>query len=334
MKVLQQATILCLLLVATFAEPPPSPLYGAPSNDLQAPTGGGDYSGTFGPIHVPSAHFEAPLPDISTLHDTYQPPAHRQRASYRQPQNTYGPPEDTYGPPPQISDTYGAPPQNTYISPKQTYAAPKQTYGPPPTTYLSPKPTKPVKTYVPPRVTTPRTVYIPPAPRTSYGPPAQQQQQRPNQLYGAPAVTGAVFPSTSYGPPSRDQPSSSYGAPGRDAGYNYGNGNGNGNGNDDYDNGADAKYEFEYAVKDDPALLDFGHKESRDGTRTEGRYYVLLPDGRKQIVTYYADETGYHPTITYEETGLGANGNGAGGYNYPGRGNGGNGNGGYSYNGY
>lgn len=84
-------------------------------------------------------------------------------------------------------------------------------------------------------------------------------------------------------------------------------------------------------VKDDPSGNDFGHRESRDGSRTEGRYYVLLPDGRKQVVTYYADETGYHPTITYEDVGTG---NG-GGYNYP-NGQGGNngGNGGYSYNGY
>lgn len=50
-------------------------------------------------------------------------------------------------------------------------------------------------------------------------------------------------------------------------------------------------------------------------------------------MTYYADETGYHPTITYEDTGLGGGQNG--GYNYPNnnRGNG-NGNSGYSYNGY
>lgn len=58
----------------------------------------------------------------------------------------------------------------------------------------------------------------------------------------------------------------------------------------------DAKYEFEYNVKDDATGQDFGHKESREGSRTMGRYFVLLPDGRKQIVEYYADETGYHPT--------------------------------------
>ncbi|XP_063866913.1 uncharacterized protein LOC135103973 [Scylla paramamosain] len=44
---------------------------------------------------------------------------------------------------------------------------------------------------------------------------------------------------------------------------------------------------------------NFGHSERREGGRTEGRYYVELPDGRTQVVEYYADETGYHPTITY-----------------------------------
>lgn len=30
------------------------------------------------------------------------------------------------------------------------------------------------------------------------------------------------------------------------------------------------------------------------------RYYVQLPDSRLMTVEYFADETGYHPTITFE----------------------------------
>lgn len=45
--------------------------------------------------------------------------------------------------------------------------------------------------------------------------------------------------------------------------------------------------------------------ESRDGSKTVGKYYVLLPDGRKQVVRYEADENGYRPTITYEEANQG-----------------------------
>ncbi|XP_037777192.1 cuticle protein 7-like [Penaeus monodon] len=61
-------------------------------------------------------------------------------------------------------------------------------------------------------------------------------------------------------------------------------------------------YAFEYAVNDDYAGTHFGHSEARDGYKTEGKYFVHLPDGRVQTVTYYADETGYHPTVSYEGT--------------------------------
>lgn len=62
----------------------------------------------------------------------------------------------------------------------------------------------------------------------------------------------------------------------------------------------DAKYQFEYQVQDDEAGLDFGHKEERDGDVATGEYNVLLPDGRKQIVTYTADTEGYKPEVNYE----------------------------------
>lgn len=74
-----------------------------------------------------------------------------------------------------------------------------------------------------------------------------------------------------------------------------------------------ANYNFEYMVNDPPSGNDFGHMESRQGDFTKGRYYVVLPDGRKQIVEYEADSNGYRPKISYEE-GFGAGANGAGGY--------------------
>ena len=45
---------------------------------------------------------------------------------------------------------------------------------------------------------------------------------------------------------------------------------------------------------------DFGHKESRSGYATRGEYYVALPDGRRQTVTYTADENGYVPEVVYQ----------------------------------
>jgi len=65
-------------------------------------------------------------------------------------------------------------------------------------------------------------------------------------------------------------------------------------------NDADAVYTWEYAVKDDYTSNDFGHKESRDGAHTEGVYYVALPDGRLQTVTYAVDGYGgYVPLVEY-----------------------------------
>ena len=61
-------------------------------------------------------------------------------------------------------------------------------------------------------------------------------------------------------------------------------------------------FEFEYQVKDDDSGNHFGHKADSDGMILNGKYYVDLPDGRRQIVTYLADwEKGYHADITYDE---------------------------------
>lgn len=58
---------------------------------------------------------------------------------------------------------------------------------------------------------------------------------------------------------------------------------GNNGGYGGYENSEPARYNFEYNVQDYQSGNDFGHKESRDGDLTTGRYYVLLPDGRKQV---------------------------------------------------
>nr|XP_027225879.1 pro-resilin-like [Penaeus vannamei] len=62
-----------------------------------------------------------------------------------------------------------------------------------------------------------------------------------------------------------------------------------------------AKYDFNYAVNDPPSGNDFGHQEARDGDNTQGSYYVLLPDGRLQKVTYNVNgDSGYVADVTYE----------------------------------
>ncbi|KAK7873990.1 hypothetical protein R5R35_013402 [Gryllus longicercus] len=60
-------------------------------------------------------------------------------------------------------------------------------------------------------------------------------------------------------------------------------------------------YNFKYDVQDAASGQDFGHQESGDGSgNVDGKYYVLLPDGRKQIVTYHADANGYVANVQYE----------------------------------
>ena len=51
----------------------------------------------------------------------------------------------------------------------------------------------------------------------------------------------------------------------------------------------EVRYNWEYSVRDDH-YNDFGHAESRDAYVATGKYYVSLPDGRVQMVTYTADQ--------------------------------------------
>ncbi|XP_063591752.1 pro-resilin-like [Penaeus indicus] len=62
-----------------------------------------------------------------------------------------------------------------------------------------------------------------------------------------------------------------------------------------------AQYDFNYAVKDDYSGNDFGHQESRNGYDTQGTYYVQLPDGRLQTVTYNVNgDSGYVAEVSYQ----------------------------------
>merc|ERR1711862_712927 len=53
-------------------------------------------------------------------------------------------------------------------------------------------------------------------------------------------------------------------------------------------------YTYTYGVADDYSQNNFGQTESRDGYNTQGEYYVNLPYGRLQKVTYtVAGDAGY-----------------------------------------
>lgn len=213
--------------------------------------------------------------------------------------------------PPAPRSSYLPPQARSFSAPSSQYGAPSQSQGrssfaaQPRTNYGAPSQQQPRTNYGAPSQQQPRTNYAAPAqqPRTNYGAPAQQQ---PSSNYGAPAQQQ---PSSNYGPPStsygvpqaqdfnnfdsqransyQQAPSSNYGVPSADSYSNNGN---NGNSGSGYNGNAQgyeepAKYEFQYDVQDEQAGLDFGHKEQREGSVATGKYYVLLPDGRKQVST-------------------------------------------------
>ena len=60
-------------------------------------------------------------------------------------------------------------------------------------------------------------------------------------------------------------------------------------------------YSYDWAVKDDYSGNNYGQSESRNDKSTVGSYYVLLPDGRTQKVSYTVDAYGgYVAEVTYE----------------------------------
>ena len=64
---------------------------------------------------------------------------------------------------------------------------------------------------------------------------------------------------------------------------------------------APAVYQYGYAVADDYAGVNFNANENRDNYATNGKYSVLLPDGRTQTVTYTVDGyAGYVADVQYE----------------------------------
>ncbi|XP_068210670.1 pro-resilin-like isoform X2 [Palaemon carinicauda] len=63
---------------------------------------------------------------------------------------------------------------------------------------------------------------------------------------------------------------------------------------------SEAQYNFNWAVNHAPSRNDFGHQEARDGDNTQGSYFVQLPDGRLQKVSFFVDgDDGYIADVTY-----------------------------------
>ncbi len=68
-----------------------------------------------------------------------------------------------------------------------------------------------------------------------------------------------------------------------------------------YINQEHGTYNYNFNVKDAHSSVDYGKQETSNGKgAVSGSYHVMLPDGRKQKVTYHADENGYVADIQYE----------------------------------
>ena len=69
---------------------------------------------------------------------------------------------------------------------------------------------------------------------------------------------------------------------------------------DGYQQQQPARYNFEWSVLDHYFGNDYGQNEERYDQNTHGSYYVLLPDGRTQTVTYAVDGYGgYQADVSY-----------------------------------
>lgn len=62
----------------------------------------------------------------------------------------------------------------------------------------------------------------------------------------------------------------------------------------------DKNYAFGYHVSDFKSGNNFGHTQSKNNKEIKGEYSILLPDGRIQITKYFADDSGFHADVTYQ----------------------------------
>ena len=69
---------------------------------------------------------------------------------------------------------------------------------------------------------------------------------------------------------------------------------------------APSEYKYDWHVQDAYTANEFGQEEARSGYNIDGGYTVLLPDGRKQIVTYNVADaySGYVADVRYEGEGI------------------------------
>ncbi|CAB0004512.1 unnamed protein product [Nesidiocoris tenuis] len=137
----------------------------------------------------------------------------------------------------------------------------------------------------------------------------------PSAQYLPPNSGGGGGGGNGYGGSRLGGGGSGFGATGGSGGSGYGGGSG-GSGASGYggsgggtgggasgpgeEGGKPEPFSFSYEVKDAESGNDYSHKAESDGNTVRGEYNVLLPDGRRQKVTYTADSQGYNADVQYE----------------------------------
>lgn len=62
-------------------------------------------------------------------------------------------------------------------------------------------------------------------------------------------------------------------------------------------------YNFSYSTEDKEGSSS--HEESSDGSgKVTGKYTLTLADGRMRVVSYWADESGFHADVMTNEQGM------------------------------
>ncbi|CAG9810006.1 unnamed protein product [Chironomus riparius] len=62
----------------------------------------------------------------------------------------------------------------------------------------------------------------------------------------------------------------------------------------------DKNYAFGYHVSDFHSGNNFGHTQTKNNKEIKGEYSILMADGRVQITKYFADDTGFHADVSYQ----------------------------------
>lgn len=298
----------------------PSSQYGTPSAFRLSP------SSQYGaPAFASSAQFGELTPSSRTSPSS----------QYGTPSEFRSDPTSQYGTPSEfrsgLSSQYGTPSTVKSLSPSQ-FSTPSSQYGTP-SSFSS----LPSSQYGTPAARTPAlsSVYGSPSrfistSSSQYGTPLSQRSIIPSSQYGTPSSFSGSNSSPHHGLPStyqrpgsdytgsngysrshvHDQESYRENAAGNifgqsysavEKGEQYARAFSQADGNDISE---PAKYDFSYDVSDGDLGVEFGQEESRDGEDINGSFHVLLPDGRRQRVQYTAGQSGYKPTISYENTGI------------------------------